>query len=225
MINSVIIRAMLIQQPKYLQKELKSSDDEHQFKQHSCSLVSDLTYSPPLVEGLPQSADVIDLLKLNPPLLYPTASLFPNPPPCPPDPDPNPLPELPLPLLLVPVPVLEDELEVYVTLKLESLIMVTSVNTLLSVFSMSMMVAESTPSDDSDVAATQSVKVTLPKSANAINELPSSKSSTIHSAFSPPSAEVEVNDLVTVLPVVRFSIVADPVVLVVAFTYNEITCG
>lgn len=66
--------------------------------------------------------------------------------------------------------------------------------------------------------ATHSVKVTLPKLANAMRESPSSKSSTIHSAFSPPSAEVEVRSLVTVLPVVRFSIVAEPEVVVEAFT-------
>lgn len=68
------------------------------------------------------------------------------------------------------------------------------------------------------MAATQSVKVTFPKSANAMRESPSSKSSTIHSAFSPPSADVEVRSMVTVFPVVRFSIVAEPDVVVVALT-------
>jgi len=116
-----------------------------------------------------------------------------------------------------------EEPDVYETSKLVSEISVTSVNTTLSVFSRSMTVAEVTPSDDDEVEATQSVKVTLPKSANAIKASPSSKSSTIHSAFSPPRAEVEVNDLVAVLPVVRFSIVAEPLVVVVALTYIEMT--
>jgi hypothetical protein len=52
---------------------------------------------------------------------------------------------------------------------------------------------------------------------------PSSKSSTIHSAFSPPRAEVDVSDVVTVLPVLSFSMVAEPEVVVVALTYMEIT--
>lgn len=67
------------------------------------------------------------------------------------------------------------------------------------------------------------MKVTFPKSAKAIKLLPSSKSSTIHSAFSPPRDEVDVSDFVTVFPVVRFSIVAEPDVIVVALTYMEMT--
>jgi len=152
---------------------------------------------------------------------------FPFPPPFPPFPLPEPEPPALLELLdelpeLVPVPEPDDVvavLVVYATLKEESEMRVTSVNTSLLVFSISMIVAEETPSLDSEVEATQSVNVTFPKLAKAMSEFPSSKSSTIHSAFSPPSAEVEVKDLVTVLPVVRFSIVAVPDVDVVAFTY------
>lgn len=70
-----------------------------------------------------------------------------------------------------------------------------------------------TPSEDSAVAAIQSVKVTFQMLAKAIKLLPFSKSSTIHSAFSPPRAEVDVSDYVTVFPVVRLSIVAEPEVV------------
>lgn len=85
------------------------------------------------------------------------------------------------------------------------------------------MVAVEMPSEDLSVLATQSVKVTSPKSAKATNSLFCSKSSTIHSAFSPPSADVDVISMVAVLPVVRFSTVALPVVVVVALTYMLIT--
>ena len=116
-----------------------------------------------------------------------------------------------------------EAVPVYATSNDESEMSETSVRTSLLVDSMSMTVAELTPSDDADVEATQSVNVTFPKSANAMRASFSSKSSTIHSAFSPPRADVEVRDLVTVLPVVRFSIVADPEVVVVALTYIAIT--
>lgn len=79
------------------------------------------------------------------------------------------------------------------------------------------------PSVLSLVDATQSVNVTLPKLANAMRESPSSKSSTIHSAFSPPRADVDVKSMVAVLPVVSFSMVAEPEVVVVALTYKVIT--
>jgi hypothetical protein len=128
----------------------------------------------------------------------------------------------------VPVPVPDPEpvvavLAVYETWKELSEIKVTSVKISLLVFSMSIIVAEETPSDDSLVEATHSVKVTLPKLAKATSASPSSKSSTIHSAFSPPRAEVEVSVLETDFPVVRFSIVAVPEVVVVALTYIAIT--
>jgi hypothetical protein len=108
-------------------------------------------------------------------------------------------------------------------MKLESLITFVSVNTSSLVFSISIIVAVLTPSEDSEVAATQFVKVTFEKSAKAIKLSPSSKSSTIHSAFTPPRAEVEVSDCVAVLPVVRFSMVAEPEVVVVALTYMAMT--
>jgi hypothetical protein len=60
------------------------------------------------------------------------------------------------------------------------------------------------------VVAIALLKVTAPKSANGTKEFPSSKSSTIHSAFSRHSALVLVIDLVTVLPVVTFSMTALP---------------
>ncbi|CAK5266529.1 unnamed protein product, partial [Mycena citricolor] len=45
------------------------------------------------------------------------------------------------------------------------------------------------------------VNVTVPKLANGTSELPSSKSSTIHSAFSPQSLPLPESDLDTLLPV------------------------
>lgn len=63
-----------------------------------------------------------------------------------------------------------------------------------------------------DVLATAPVKRTVPKSANATSEPLDSKSSTIHSAFWPPSADDEVMVLLTDLPVVRFSMTATPLV-------------
>jgi hypothetical protein len=109
--------------------------------------------------------------------------------------------------------------------KLEASTTLVSVSTSSLVFSMSMIVAALTPFDDCEVAATQSVKVTFPKSVKAIKLSPSSKSSTIHSAFSPPRVEVDVSDFVTVFPIVRFSMVAEPEVVVVALTYMEMTCS
>ena len=185
-----------------------------------------VTYSPPLVDGSPHKSDEIALLNSDPPFLLPGAwlapKLLPCPPPFPPEPDPKP----PLPLL----PLAEDVVDVeapavYETSKLVSEMRVTSVKTSLLVFSISMTVASVTPSEDDEVEAAQSVNVMFPKSAKEIKESFSSKSSTIHSAFSPPRAEVEVKDLVAVLPVVRFSMVAEPEVVVVAFTYIKTTCG
>lgn len=138
-------------------------------------------------------------------------SLDPKLPSIPPGPPPKPLP---LPLL----PVVVVVVALYVIKKEEELMISTVVNTSSLVVSSSMTVASVTPSLDEEVEATQFVNVTLLKSANATRASFSSKSSTIHSAFWPSSAEVEFSDMVAVLPVVTFSIVATPVVLEVAVT-------
>lgn len=138
-------------------------------------------------------------------------SLDPKLPSMPPGPPPKPLP---LPLL----PAVVVVVALYVIKKDEELRISTVVNTSSLVVSSSMTVASVTPSLDDEVEATQFVNVTLPKSANATRASFSSKSSTIHSAFWPSSAEVELSDMVAVLPVVTFSIVATPVVLEVAVT-------
>lgn len=94
--------------------------------------------------------------------------------------------------------------------------------------SISMIVAPLGVTVDPLLTAVASVKVTVPKSANGTSEqeLPvhSSKSSTIHSAFSSQSdpSVTSVNVSVTVVPVVRFSIVAEPLVVLVATTVRRI---
>jgi hypothetical protein len=160
------------------------------------------------VNGFPTWTQRLINPKPNPNPALGDESPFPPFPPLPlPPASPELKPEL-LELLLeleVELPVILLELlDVYDTSKVESEIKLTSVKTSLLVFSISMMVAELTPSEDCEVAATQFVNVTFPKSAKAMREEPSSKSSTIHSAFSPPRAEVEVKAFVTVWPVVRF---------------------
>lgn len=74
-----------------------------------------------------------------------------------------------------------------------------------------------------DVVASALVKVTVPKLAKGTREPFSSKSSTIHSAFSWQRAWVEVRDLVTVFPVVLFSMIALPDLVVVAVTVVVMT--
>lgn len=95
-----------------------------------------------------------------------------------------------------------------------------SVRTLL-LCSMSMMVAPVTPTLLDPDLAEAPVKVTVPKSANVTKELPSSKSSTIHSALvsqRSPSEPSFVKVCVTVSPLVLFSMTAVPAVLLVAVT-------
>lgn len=60
----------------------------------------------------------------------------------------------------------------------------------------------------------------IPKSAKVTRELPSSKSSTIHSTFSSQRAEREMMCLVTVCPVLWFSMTAEPVYSVEAVTVS-----
>jgi hypothetical protein len=62
------------------------------------------------------------------------------------------------------------------------------------------------------------VKVMVPKLESGTSELPSSKSSTIHSAFSWQSDGWPVNEWVTVWPDVWLMIVAEPAVRLVAVT-------
>lgn len=90
--------------------------------------------------------------------------------------------------------------------------------------SISRMVAPLTPTVEPSWMAEQLVNSTVPKSANGTSEheLPShsSKSSMIHSALysqSEPSVTSE-KSCVTVSPVVKFSITADPEVVLVAVT-------
>lgn len=73
------------------------------------------------------------------------------------------------------------------------------------------------------VVAEAPVKVTVPKFAKGTRLLPSSKSSTIHSAFSKQSAGIDANVWVTVLPVVTFSMTAVPDLVVEAVTVSLIT--
>lgn len=84
---------------------------------------------------------------------------------------------------------------------------------------MSMMVPTLGPSvEPEEVVATAPVKSTVPKLAKGTRALPSSKSSTIHSAFSPQREAEELMDLVTVLPLVMFSMTAVPDFKVAAVT-------
>jgi len=64
------------------------------------------------------------------------------------------------------------------------------------------------------IVATAFENVTVPKLAKGTRLLPSSKSSTIHSAFSWQSFAEEVKDFETVTPVERFSILTVPEVAV-----------
>lgn len=88
---------------------------------------------------------------------------------------------------------------------------------------MSMMVAPDGPVvAPLGEVATALEKVTVPKLAKGTSELPSSKSSTIHSAFCSQRAAVEVSDLVTVWPVLRFWMTALPDLVVLAVTVSLI---
>jgi hypothetical protein len=73
------------------------------------------------------------------------------------------------------------------------------------------------------VVATAPVKVTDLKLAKGTRDPFSSKSSTIHSAFSRHKALVLVRDLVTVLPVLTFEMTAVPALVVLAVTVILIT--
>lgn len=87
----------------------------------------------------------------------------------------------------------------------------------------SRMEAPEGPIDPEEVVALASEKTTLSKLAKGTRELPSSKSSTIHSAFSWQRAAVEVRDLVTVFPVVLFSMTALPALVVEEVTVTVIS--
>lgn len=75
---------------------------------------------------------------------------------------------------------------------------------------MSMAVAPEAVSLPLFVNAVAPVNASVPHFASFTSELPSSKSSTIHSALAPHKAELDVKDLVTVLPVLRFWSLATP---------------
>ena len=99
----------------------------------------------------------------------------------------------------------------------------TEVRTLLFC-SMSMRVAPDGPTVEPEtVPADAPVKVTVPKLAKGTRELPSSKSSTIHSAFSWQSDGWPENVCETVWPVERFSSVAVPEVSDDAVTVTVIS--
>ena len=70
------------------------------------------------------------------------------------------------------------------------------------------------------VFALAPVNVTVPKFANGTSELPSSKSSTIHSASCSHSAELDVMLFETVLPLLLFVITAVPDVVDDAVTVS-----
>lgn len=90
--------------------------------------------------------------------------------------------------------------------------------------SMSIMVEPEGPTVDPElVVATALEKVTVPKLAKGTREPFSSKSSTIHSAFSSHKAEEELRDLVTVCPVETFSMTAVPDVVEEAVTVVVMT--
>lgn len=92
--------------------------------------------------------------------------------------------------------------------------------------SISMIVAPVRPTVVPDLTAEAAEKVTVPKSAKETRLLPSSKSSTIHSALysqrEPREASL-VKLWVTVTPVEVFTIVATPAVLEDAVTVTLIT--
>jgi len=73
------------------------------------------------------------------------------------------------------------------------------------------------------VVATALVNATVPKLANGTSEPPSSKSSTIHSAFSRQRALELLIDLVTVCPVDVFLITAVPFLVLLAVTVVVMT--
>lgn len=89
--------------------------------------------------------------------------------------------------------------------------------------SMSMMVAPEAVMEPELVVAEVPVKVTVPKLAKETSPPFSSKSSTIHSAFSKQRAEVDVSDFVTVTPVDLFWMTAVPDLVVVAVTVRVMT--
>lgn len=94
----------------------------------------------------------------------------------------------------------------------------TEVKTLLFC-SMSMMLApDGETVEPEEVFAEASVKVTVPKLAKATRELPSSKSSTIHSASCSHRAEEEVIFLLTLWPLELFVMTAVPEVVLEAVT-------
>lgn len=83
---------------------------------------------------------------------------------------------------------------------------------------MSMMLAPEGPTEPEEVLAEASVKVTVPKLAKGTRELPSSKSSTIHSASCSQRAEEEVIFLLTLWPLELFVMTAVPAVVLEAVT-------
>ena len=93
----------------------------------------------------------------------------------------------------------------------------TLVSTLL-LCSMSIVFAPLGPVLPLAVFALAPVNVTVPKLANGTRLLPSSKSSTIHSASCSHRAELDVRVLVTVSPLETFSTVAVPLVVLEALT-------
>lgn len=99
----------------------------------------------------------------------------------------------------------------------------TEVRTLPLELSMSMMVEPEGPTVVPEFSvACAPENVTDPKLAKGTSPPFSSKSSTIHSASCSQRAYEEVRDLVTVLPVVTFSMTAVPAVLEVAVTVSLI---
>jgi hypothetical protein len=83
---------------------------------------------------------------------------------------------------------------------------------------MSIVLAEPGPTEPEPVDADAPVKVTVPKLESGTRELPSSKSSTIHSASCWQSADEEVIDLETDWPFELFLITAVPDVVDLAVT-------
>ena len=85
---------------------------------------------------------------------------------------------------------------------------------------MSIVFAPLGPTELDAVLADAPVNVTEPKLANGTSELPSSKSSTIHSASCSHSADDDVIDLDTVLPFELFVITAVPAFVLDAVTVS-----
>ena len=86
--------------------------------------------------------------------------------------------------------------------------------------SMSIVFALPGPTEPEPVFALAPVKVTVPKLANGTSELPSSKSSTIHSASCSHSADDDEICFVTVLPLELFVMTAVPDVVLEAVTVS-----